>query len=285
MAKGLYDGQSGGSRCCPSPIVLSWLKRHTSCHDSEPFPLSEMPKNDDDSPSRCSNQSPFEIPELIDLVIDYLHDDNKALRACALVAKAWLPSSSFHLLGTATVRGHSGMTSVAWRLKSSVRLQHTLKHIAIIPEPGVRQFFTPLAYMMEFARNAWTLQSLVLVGLLFLDELAFQSIPDFNPIVSHGSIQHLAIESCTFEDRDFFCLLGALPSLKRLSIRSMTPFGSPFEDYSCLGESSPHATTSGSLTPFLPSIQTTLRSPPSNRFTSHARPPRGTWPSISGACP
>lgn len=184
-----------------------------------------MPKNNDDSQSSCSKRSPFEISELVDLIIDHLHDDNNALRACALVAKSWLPSSNFHFLGTATVQGHNGMMTVAWRLKTSMRLRNTLTHIAIIPEPGVRQFFTPLAYMMAFARNAWTLQSLVLVGILFLDELTFR--PNFNPIESHSSIQHLVIESCTFEGRDFFCLLGALPSLQSLSIRSVAPFGSP----------------------------------------------------------
>lgn len=37
------------------------------------------------------------IPELIDRVIDHLHDDEETLRACSLVARSWLPASRFHL--------------------------------------------------------------------------------------------------------------------------------------------------------------------------------------------
>ncbi|KAH9479356.1 hypothetical protein JR316_0007946 [Psilocybe cubensis] len=36
-------------------------------------------------------------PELYDYIIDFLHDDDAALRACALVCRAWLPSSRCHL--------------------------------------------------------------------------------------------------------------------------------------------------------------------------------------------
>ncbi|PPQ67866.1 hypothetical protein CVT25_010305 [Psilocybe cyanescens] len=35
--------------------------------------------------------------ELYDYIIDFLHDDDDALRACALVCRAWLPSSRCHL--------------------------------------------------------------------------------------------------------------------------------------------------------------------------------------------
>lgn len=36
--------------------------------------------------------------ELVDWIIDFLHDDIKTLRACSLVSHVWLPASSFHLL-------------------------------------------------------------------------------------------------------------------------------------------------------------------------------------------
>jgi D-ribose pyranose/furanose isomerase RbsD len=35
--------------------------------------------------------------EVIDQVIDYLHDNTKALRQCSLVCRSWLPSTSLHL--------------------------------------------------------------------------------------------------------------------------------------------------------------------------------------------
>jgi hypothetical protein len=38
------------------------------------------------------------VPELVDRIVDHLHDDEETLRACALVARTWLPTSRFHLL-------------------------------------------------------------------------------------------------------------------------------------------------------------------------------------------
>lgn len=37
------------------------------------------------------------FPELIDLILDHLHDDNPSLQACSMVCKAWLVSCQFHL--------------------------------------------------------------------------------------------------------------------------------------------------------------------------------------------
>ena len=41
-------------------------------------------------------------PELVDTVIDFLHNDKQALRQCSLVSKAWIPSSTLHLFATIT---------------------------------------------------------------------------------------------------------------------------------------------------------------------------------------
>jgi hypothetical protein len=38
--------------------------------------------------------------ELVDWVIDYLHDDPDELYACSLVCRDWLPSSRYHKFGT-----------------------------------------------------------------------------------------------------------------------------------------------------------------------------------------
>ena len=36
-------------------------------------------------------------PEILDIVIDHLHDEQTALRACCLVSKSWVPRSRMHL--------------------------------------------------------------------------------------------------------------------------------------------------------------------------------------------
>lgn len=43
-----------------------------------------------------NNLSGVLAAELIDRIIDFLHDDEKALRACCLVCRQWLPCSRFH---------------------------------------------------------------------------------------------------------------------------------------------------------------------------------------------
>ncbi|OCH84290.1 hypothetical protein OBBRIDRAFT_741816, partial [Obba rivulosa] len=42
-------------------------------------------------------------PELTDTIIDFLHDDDAALRACSLTCRAWLRSSRTHLFGSVSL--------------------------------------------------------------------------------------------------------------------------------------------------------------------------------------
>lgn len=37
-------------------------------------------------------------PELVDLILDFVHSESTTLAACALVCREWLPSARFHLL-------------------------------------------------------------------------------------------------------------------------------------------------------------------------------------------
>jgi len=43
-------------------------------------------------------------PELIDLIVDHLYDDNVALKACSLVSRAFLPSARVHLFENIELR-------------------------------------------------------------------------------------------------------------------------------------------------------------------------------------
>lgn len=39
----------------------------------------------------------FDVSELVDRVVNYLHDNPQSLCACALVARHWLFSNKYHL--------------------------------------------------------------------------------------------------------------------------------------------------------------------------------------------
>lgn len=47
-------------------------------------------------------------PELLDIIIDYGYSDRRMLATCALVCKAWLQSSRYHLFRTTVIRGNPG---------------------------------------------------------------------------------------------------------------------------------------------------------------------------------
>lgn len=42
-------------------------------------------------------------PEIVDLIIDYCHDDRATLITCSVICKAWLSSSRYHLFSTVTL--------------------------------------------------------------------------------------------------------------------------------------------------------------------------------------
>ena len=42
--------------------------------------------------------NPYLPPEILDCIVDILHDQPKTLQKCSLVAKSWIPRIRLHLL-------------------------------------------------------------------------------------------------------------------------------------------------------------------------------------------
>lgn len=59
--------------------------------------------------------------EIFDIIIDSLHDDPKALRACSLVCQSWLPSSSFHMFPRTICLPPRKMRRKNWTAKTSLK--------------------------------------------------------------------------------------------------------------------------------------------------------------------
>jgi len=81
---------------------------------------------------------PALAPELTDHIIDFLHDDDEALRACTLTHPTWLPASRFHLFNTITVDGADGIKEriAALDLLSEARAFsyiRTVKIVSVVP--------------------------------------------------------------------------------------------------------------------------------------------------------
>ena len=51
--------------------------------------------------------------EILDIIIDFLHDDQDALQTCSLVCKSWLPSTRFHRFRNKS-KNKKGQSPILW---------------------------------------------------------------------------------------------------------------------------------------------------------------------------
>lgn len=72
---------------------------------------------------------PLEVPELVDRIIDHIHDDEPALRATSLVARLWLAASQYHLLHTCKLEV-DGDLDTAGKIQTRYEDLHASKHLA-----------------------------------------------------------------------------------------------------------------------------------------------------------
>lgn len=73
-------------------------------------------------------------PELVDEAIDHLWDDPKALQACSLTCRAWVPSTRLHLFRTARVRKAEDCVSLSALLDSSPIIARCVRKLTIDAE-------------------------------------------------------------------------------------------------------------------------------------------------------
>ncbi|KAK7694031.1 hypothetical protein QCA50_003607 [Cerrena zonata] len=87
---------------------------------------------------------PILPPELIDETIDHLWDDHKALEACSLTSRSWVPSSRLHLFRTVRVRSAEDCIKLSALLQSSPIIAHCIRKLTIDAEyKGVDEDGTP----------------------------------------------------------------------------------------------------------------------------------------------
>ena len=69
--------------------------------------------------------------ELVDTVIDHLHDDHKSLHACALTCQSWLPSAQHHIFRVVELETHEQCIQFWSLMKSNPRLGALVQIISI----------------------------------------------------------------------------------------------------------------------------------------------------------
>ncbi|EKM57177.1 uncharacterized protein PHACADRAFT_254761 [Phanerochaete carnosa HHB-10118-sp] len=75
--------------------------------------------------------------ELVDMVIDHLHDDKASLVACSLTSRMWRNSSQYHLLDSITLLGvtsERGLEAFLAQAQQSSRIRHYVRELRIYGE-------------------------------------------------------------------------------------------------------------------------------------------------------
>ncbi|KAJ6516670.1 hypothetical protein C8R47DRAFT_1313067 [Mycena vitilis] len=152
--------------------------------------------------------SPRMPPELTDRIIDCLSDSHPDLRACALVCRQWLPSSSHHLFESITVQPTLHFLSML-QTPSNVVQNHTQTlDIRVWPprmDPVTSQILDHLCHALRLKT--------IIVGPSPPSALTSQALSH----VTKLSLQHSSFKSCA----DFSCFLSSFPALRELELKSV----------------------------------------------------------------
>lgn len=165
-------------------------------------------------------------PEIIDRIIDYVHDDPKTLTACSLVARGWVPSTRLHLfakMNILTVREGTRLKELASLLPKLLYYCQELT-IGVIygsdntpVTPGFISFIQPLPTLYERVNDFASLHTLHIRG--------FPSRPrDFIQLLLAISekITTLTLSESSFESRlDLWKIIRLFPNLRSVHVSSL----------------------------------------------------------------
>jgi hypothetical protein len=102
-------------------------------------------------------------PEVIDMVIDFLHSDKRSLAACSLTCKMWLSSSRFHLFSKVLLSTKNRISSFAALFEKSFNsVAPFVQHLIISLRPrGYHTYWTTgkrveIAIVCDFACHCYS---------------------------------------------------------------------------------------------------------------------------------
>jgi hypothetical protein len=166
-----------------------------------------------------SRAQPQLFPELNDRIIDYLHDNIIALRTCALVCKAWVPSCRFHLFYT--IRTASSYKDEEPRCRKLYDLVQRSSHIAFYIRELIiygenNSILNLERVLIPLLRCLTELRTLGLDGVDW-KQLTPDMRKSFAEVLARPSLIHFETIRSNFPDLEHFIAL-LHPHLKRLAI-------------------------------------------------------------------
>jgi len=171
------------------------------------------------------NNIPYIPPELIDRIIDHLHDSPSDLRSCALAAKVFLATSRFHIFYSVSIygflRGRRACSNLVSAIQHSPQIARCIHKFRLAAD-GEESFQTS-DLNSQFQRNLLTLlNSFTVLQHLTIINLAWTEVPSeirkaFRTVLALPSLIIIDIWGLRFARLRHFTNLLRSP-LKRLSV-------------------------------------------------------------------
>ena len=148
-------------------------------------------------------------PEILDLIVDHLHDEPVALKTCCAVSKSWVPRSRMYLFASVALDVHSGPTVESWMetfpdpLNSPAHYTSTLRILGIWPPE---------------AASPWLRAFRNVVRLKIEDQFSLAPFCGLWPLLRSLHLESIPIPPC--EIFGFVCSFPLLEDLALLDIQS-----------------------------------------------------------------
>ena len=178
--------------------------------------------------------------ELSDYIIDFLHDDPKALRSCALTCYSWLFASRFHLFRSISLQNRSVADPLERLLRASPELGLYVRDLTVtkfttnksesaptappptpaVPHPAQDAEPTPTKALDTALPRI--LAALPALRTLSLSHTDMKCIGGMHA-VRLPTVSALSVSFCQFADfADVVDLVGCFPALRELSLAGLT---------------------------------------------------------------
>lgn len=129
--------------------------------------------------------NPFTVPELLDRILDYLHDNHASLLAASLVCRSMHPSCQYHLLHDITLSTHDRMKKLFNHLTKHTHTAHLVHSLTI---QSLRVSSTNVFSLLESVQQLSTLR---------LSQTKIYSDPP--DTVYFSSMHSIVLDNCRFD--------------------------------------------------------------------------------------
>jgi hypothetical protein len=145
--------------------------------------------------------------ELIDTVVDFLHDDEESLANCSLVCKEWVPATRYHIFNNLLLDRWNMEEFVDLITRPSATVALYINHLII--DQGKSRHTDLFQSMFRRLPHFHLLRTLELRNSRWADSLVF----------AFGGIRDLKLSRCTFANPVHLkTVISSFLSLKRLSV-------------------------------------------------------------------